>query len=77
MKQMVKLMIVGVIAVAGAGASSVRADGGPAGYCPPIPVHNAWAAPGTCVDMPWGSLRCLAGNPQGYWMGYPVYGCRR
>jgi hypothetical protein len=76
MKMMTKLMIAGAIAVAGTGTTSVKADGGPAGYCAPIPLHNAWAAPGTCISMPWGSLRCLAGSPQGTWMNY-MSGCSR
>jgi hypothetical protein len=77
MRLVTRFVIVGAIALAGAGSTTVKAGGGPAGYCPPIPLHNAWAPPGTCIDMPWGSLRCVAATPQGNWMGYPVYGCRR
>jgi hypothetical protein len=80
MKFAVKLfalaMIVAPIGFMGAGASDVQADGGPAGYCAPISLHNSWAAPGTCIDMPWGSLRCLSGSPYGHWEGFPYRDCR-
>ena len=52
---------------------SASADGCPAGYCSPIGAYPSCAAPGTCVDMPWGSLRCLSG---GHWEGFPYRDCR-
>jgi hypothetical protein len=80
MKLAVKLfalaMIVAPIGFMGAGTNDVSADDGPAGYCAPAPAYGPnWAPPGTCVNMPWGSLRCLNGSPYGHWEGFMYRDC--
>jgi hypothetical protein len=62
-----------VASVSGVAPWSASAADCPAGYCQPIGAYPSCAAPGTCVDMPWGSLRCLSG---GNWEGFPYRDCR-
>jgi hypothetical protein len=69
-------MMVAPMGYMSAKTTNVLADSGPAGYCPPAPAWGpTWAPPGSCVEMPWGSLRCLSGTPYGNWEGFVGFTC--
>jgi hypothetical protein len=62
-------MVVAALGYVGIATRSVHADGCPASYCQTVGPHTC-AAPGFCENMPWGSLRCLAGANGGHWEGF-------
>jgi hypothetical protein len=62
-------MSVAALGIVGVLARNASADSCPKEYCS-YPAQFGCAAPGTCMDRPWGSIRCLSGPNGGYWEGF-------
>jgi len=71
------LVVASALFVAGLGFVGMAA----AQSCPPEncsnPPQYGCAAPGTCMERPWGAIICMSGPNGGYWLGWMNRTCAR